>query len=204
MLAADLDAHARRRRVSPPCRAAPAGRKARHRLVALGAHVPDVGLDEYPGGHPGTGNGRRSSAHASAVSASRINTAAPRIRASAGTVSTAATIKPKMTIVVHMPQAGPSKLCAGRCPSRCSWVWGTDVHGARFFGSFRWSFAPLIPVRVAALAAVHPPLGVSLDTRPSGSRTSAFEIYFHRSARCIIAMYNGSLHPKKFNESNAS
>jgi hypothetical protein len=48
---------------------------ARHRVPALGTHVPLVGLDEYPWGHPapicGTTGGGRSSARATTTSASR-------------------------------------------------------------------------------------------------------------------------------------
>jgi hypothetical protein len=79
--------------------------KARHRVLPIGAHVPLVGLLEYPDGHPaptcGTGTGRRSSARAATASASRMMTAAPTNCARRREISTAA-IKSAKSARVHM------------------------------------------------------------------------------------------------------
>jgi hypothetical protein len=69
-------------------------------VVAMGAHVPDVGLDAYPLGQPlptcGCGMGRRSSARAAATSMIRISTVAPISLASAGKINMAATNSSQM------------------------------------------------------------------------------------------------------------
>jgi hypothetical protein len=71
----------------------------------FGVHMPDVGLELNPLGHPlptcGTGIGRRSSARATAARASKTKTAAPTSLAKAGKISTTAIIRATMTNGAH-------------------------------------------------------------------------------------------------------
>jgi hypothetical protein len=96
---------------------------ARQRVVADGAHVPDVGDALYPAGHRaptcGTGMGRRGSAIAIAATAIRINTAAPTTRATAGTSNTATTNSATVAAVhIGHSSAGHSNARRRRSPER--------------------------------------------------------------------------------------